>query len=1324
MNLDSILQATLPSVPVNDKPVGPTLIIGLGGTGKEVLLRLRRMIVERYGSLGRLPFLRFMHLDTDKNQTASEQYDLRAADDPLFREVQFTNSERIDLTIAGGTGKYVEHLANFPHIRRWFPGGGKIAHLGDLHEGAGQVRIASRLGFFDAANHQKITVSLEQSRRELSDAAILQEAARYGFEFNAGATRVVIVASLAGGTGSGTFLDTGFLVRRYFPEAERVGILMLPAFFSGYAGGERVRANGYAALMELNHYTFGHSFIADWDGHEAKRMVPPPFTSTYLIDGRNEAGLAIGSGGKEYDAYRMVAEVLYQDYSIGAFAGMKRATRINLEQFNLNVYTHNFLNEALRKDSDPTHKAIVGDSYPCRFGSFGLATISFPTERVQNACASRLASKILDYWQKSILDDPLEHLFTKFLADERVSAAQGRYERSDGGGVIDHNDIEDALMIHDGGSGRTFENYLWNKAQTLRADLQAAPNGEKATCLAARRADLDQFFAHEDSDNPDEWGIGVRLLDTNMRLYLDRVKKAIETKAAEMSDNPQYGVNYTLSLLRELKALLRNDNFRYMHYFDQLVPQWVERVQYFGNALDQMQLDVARHEGETLFRNADLRRDYERLVADDGDEDRGAFYSHFQARVGKQIAKRGRWICDELDLFLGADHPGSEGLLARYYDLLVGFARIKEHLQQKEVYFSKADRSELTISLYRDGDVDDWYRTWVGEAASEQNTLRAVGSTILTDVFEVDGVTAALQKIQRTPTETVEKMMLAKCRDYIAGQRKQPEALTMLFDASRVSERERNEKVRHAYRLSKVWLAPGDQGTEHTGLPPVKTEQRPCLIGFDDAGNIQRVSQFKEIVRNAQTPGDSMPNFQNIGEQHRGMIVFYQELAGVPAFYPSSVTAPLGLRAAYNAFPEKDELHTDKNRFQFGDLIPKQVGEARQYADSLQAFVLARVLGLLNVHPVANDGDQLVFRYGYTRMNGVVIEDVSLGSETNAVDYLYRDKRSEHLTHRRYLLQKIEKTIQTLREQKKLAVYRLLIDFYMKKVYPPRQLDESGIADLTLIQYSPEYAVLHQAAERLNEIVGAGAEAEQFRNQFRAISGRDLEEDLTYQDYRDALLPYSKTAGKYADRAEGAVVFQALEWRDVFALDLSRIDKSTAREAVAAAPRPVSPVPSSNRRFADRPCPGCAEPVDQRAVYCSHCKKTFGRYVPCPHCPELRVPDDLELCWKCGMRMRQDEPIECPQCFTWQGYEDQYPCPHCHYDPKSASAHPPAGSPVLKVADPGPSAVGNGAASSSRAATLVEPMATVAALVQCSICDSSVVPGARCSVCGNALEMR
>ncbi|MEA2344973.1 MAG: hypothetical protein QOF63_3142 [Thermoanaerobaculia bacterium] len=1317
MNLDPILQASLPQTLINDKPVGPTLLIGLGGTGKDVLLRLRRMIVERYGSLSRLPFLRFMHLDTDKNQTASEQYGLTSGDDPLYREVRFSNKERIDLTIAGGTGKYSDHLMHYPNIKRWFPANGNLAKLGDLHDGAGQVRIASRLGFFDASNHQKITSRLEECRRELSDAAILQKASRFGFKFETANMRVVIVSSIAGGTGGGTFIDTGFLVRRYFPEAERMGILLLPAFFVGYPGGERVRANGYAALMELNHYTFGHPFIADWDVHDTERMSPPPFTTTYLIDGTNEDGLAINSNGGELDAYRMVAEFLYQDYSVGSFAGMKRATRVNLEQFNLNVYRHNFLNEALRKD-DQTHKAIVGDAFPCRFGSFGLATISFPTERVQSACASRLASRILDYWQKTLLDDPLDDLFTKFLTDESVRCAQGRYERRDGGGVLDYDDIEEALLVFDAGGGRTFDNYLWQKAQTLRVELETTPNGEKAAALRARRAELDQFFAREDSDNPDEWGIGIRHLEENMRMYADRVKKAITAKAAELSDNPQYGVNYTLSLLRELKALLRNETFRYMPWFDEQVPVWRDRTQYYANALDQLQMDISRHESELLFRSADLRHDYGKLVASDDEEDRGAFFNHFQARVGKQVAKRGRWICDEIDRFLGPDHQDGDGLLGRYYGLLVGFARVKDLLQKKEAYFAKPEKSELVISLYRDGDVDEWYRTWVGDAGSEIQTMKAVGSRILTEVFDVNGVTAALQKIQSLPPETVEDMILAKCRDYIEGSDTQPDALTLLLDASRISAHERSEKVRLAYRLAKVWAAPNRAATDYTGIPPVKAQQRPCLIGFDDLGSPQKVVQFKDLIDNARSTGDSTPTFLNIGTRNRGMIIFYNELAGIPAFYPSSVTAALGLRAAYNAFPEKEELHTDRNRFQFADLIPKQTAETRQYADALHAFVLGRVLGLVKAHALAFDGDQPVYRYSYLHSSGLITEEISLGGEAHAVDYLYRDKRPDHQTRRRYLLQKIEKTIFMLKDQKKLAVYRLLLDFYMGKVYPPVDVDSSGVPDLSMTQYSPEYAVLELAKSRLQQLID---DEDQFRIQFKAIAGRELDEVLTYADYAAALALYCKPAGKYAERPDLTMAdHDRIEWRDVFALDLAKVDKNAAKEA-AVLPRPVIPIATIEKTFGDRPCPNCAKPVDRRAIVCKDCKTRFAEHVACPHCLEPHVPDDLELCWKCGQQMRQEEKIDCAQCFAWSGYEDEYPCQVCGYDLKAGPAAPIVGTPILTVSATDDN--GNGRDATATAVVDAPPIPAVA-LVQCSICYSNVEPGARCSVCESPLEVR
>ena len=43
--------------------ITPTVVIGLGGTGKEILIKVRRMITESYGSLDSLPIVSFLHID-------------------------------------------------------------------------------------------------------------------------------------------------------------------------------------------------------------------------------------------------------------------------------------------------------------------------------------------------------------------------------------------------------------------------------------------------------------------------------------------------------------------------------------------------------------------------------------------------------------------------------------------------------------------------------------------------------------------------------------------------------------------------------------------------------------------------------------------------------------------------------------------------------------------------------------------------------------------------------------------------------------------------------------------------------------------------------------------------------------------------------------------------------------------------------------------------------------------------------------------------------------------------------------------------------------
>ncbi|NIM12924.1 MAG: hypothetical protein GTO45_12425, partial [Candidatus Aminicenantes bacterium] len=350
----------------------------------EILLRMRRLIVERFGSLGALPCIEFLHIDTDQKQTAKEQYDLKADDDTLYKKVKFQPTETIPLTIEGGTKRYIENIDKFPNIKRWFQHKGKIAGLGDLGEGAGQIRMASRLAFFHEPNFTKISDTLNRVKSKLQDPRITEQVAKHNFQFDPKSMEVYVITSVGGGTGSGIFLDIAFLVKDIFGDAERVGMLFMPKLYEKYPGHPRIYANGYAALMELNKYSFGHKFFAKWKGPNIKEILPPPFSYTYFIDATNESGF---TENNEKAIYQMAAETIFQDYSIGGFAAMKRSTRVNLMQYTMDVYVHDYWEIGMKKTTKVKDIRVQGDTYPARFSSMGLGVISFPVDKVRSACA-------------------------------------------------------------------------------------------------------------------------------------------------------------------------------------------------------------------------------------------------------------------------------------------------------------------------------------------------------------------------------------------------------------------------------------------------------------------------------------------------------------------------------------------------------------------------------------------------------------------------------------------------------------------------------------------------------------------------------------------------------------------------------------------------------------------------------------------------------------------------------------------------------------------------------------------------------------------------
>lgn len=142
------------------KKVWPTLFIGIGGTGMEISLRVRRRLLNyiwvgrdnpvRITNLTEFPLAQFINFDLDAGSvTASGQ---SAATDPLADLVKFSDEEKLIFKL--DLDKYLRtdgELNRYPHIASWFPlTPKKTLELGiDPSKGAGQIRALARLYFFD-----------------------------------------------------------------------------------------------------------------------------------------------------------------------------------------------------------------------------------------------------------------------------------------------------------------------------------------------------------------------------------------------------------------------------------------------------------------------------------------------------------------------------------------------------------------------------------------------------------------------------------------------------------------------------------------------------------------------------------------------------------------------------------------------------------------------------------------------------------------------------------------------------------------------------------------------------------------------------------------------------------------------------------------------------------------------------------------------------------------------------------------------------------------------------------------------------------------------
>lgn len=219
-----------------------TVFLGVGGTGGLILQELRRRIGDAYGSLKEVPAIQMVLMDTDGKQLNSlmqregdwEELDVVAL--PLRRpqDYKFRDS---------GLSKWLH--------RRW------LYNMSRTLQTEG-YRPFGRLALVDHGARALVSI-----RTALTTAASAESVAKTsavtGLPFQQGHVRVVIVASISGGTGSGIVLDLAYAVRgelksRGWSDEDVLGMLMHSTPGTP-AERDKALANAYAALSELGYYS-------------------------------------------------------------------------------------------------------------------------------------------------------------------------------------------------------------------------------------------------------------------------------------------------------------------------------------------------------------------------------------------------------------------------------------------------------------------------------------------------------------------------------------------------------------------------------------------------------------------------------------------------------------------------------------------------------------------------------------------------------------------------------------------------------------------------------------------------------------------------------------------------------------------------------------------------------------------------------------------------------------------------------------------------------------------------------------------------------------
>ena len=272
----------------------PTVVIGVGGVAGRVLRQFRSRLARELGD-EQPSAVQLLLMDSDPRAISEA---LHGSDRAALRP-----EETLSLPLR----RPQDYREDSHQLMRWLSRRWLYNIPKSLRtEG---LRPLGRLAFVDHAPQvlQKVRTQIEKARVGASDAA-------GALRFRPDALRVYVVASVAGGTGSGMSLDVGYAVRTAVDKLGVDNVQVVGLFLHSTGRDPRhtdlAKVNSFAWLNEYNHY---HREAGVYPGDESCGLPALPaakkaFDAAYFID----LGSALDEDGWD-DATASIADYLYLD---------------------------------------------------------------------------------------------------------------------------------------------------------------------------------------------------------------------------------------------------------------------------------------------------------------------------------------------------------------------------------------------------------------------------------------------------------------------------------------------------------------------------------------------------------------------------------------------------------------------------------------------------------------------------------------------------------------------------------------------------------------------------------------------------------------------------------------------------------------------------------------------------------------------------------------------------------------------------------------------------------------------------------------------------